>query len=257
MQEQKQIYTYIIYICAIYAGTKKRDVRDQFRNTSLSIALHDGFGQPCTCGNTATPPRLISAIGRRPVTLHIKTADFSKWEAPSDTTHQNCSDTTHQHCSDTTNQNCSDTTHQNCSDTTHQNCSDTTNQLQWHYKSKLQWDYTSKLQWHYTSKLQRHYTSTLQWHYKSTLQWHYTSKLQWHYTSKLLSSVCSTWTPVFGGKQSDTTHITLTFYLFLAKPQSWGAAPRFAVFPPKFTPGRAGPPSAPPAPKTCKAPKTD
>ena len=90
MQEQKQIYTYIIYICAIYAGTKKRDVRDQFRNTSLSIALHDGFGQPCTCGNTATPPRLISAIGRQPVTLHIKTADFSKWEAPSDTTHQNC-----------------------------------------------------------------------------------------------------------------------------------------------------------------------
>ena len=41
---------------------------------------------------------------------------------------------------------------------------------------------------------------------------------------------------------------------FLAKPQSWGAAPRFDVFPPKFTPGRAGPPIAPPAPKTCKAP---
>ena len=37
---------------------------------------------------------------------------------------------------------------------------------------------------------------------------------------------------------------------FLAKPQSWGAAPRFAVFPSKFTPGHAGPPSAPPAPKT-------
>jgi len=98
-----------------------------------------------------TSKLLISANGRRPVTLHIKTADFSKWEAPSDTTHQNCSDTTHQHCSDTTNQNCSDTTHQNCSDTTHQNCSDTTNQLQWHYTSKLQWHYTSKLQWHYKS----------------------------------------------------------------------------------------------------------
>ena len=42
--------------------------------------------------------------------------------------------------------------------------------------------------------------------------------------------------------------------LFLAKPQSWGAAPRFAVFPAKFTPGCAGPPSTPPAPETCKAP---
>ena len=41
---------------------------------------------------------------------------------------------------------------------------------------------------------------------------------------------------------------------FLAKPQSWGAAPRFGGFPPKLTPGRAGPPSAPPAPRTCKAP---
>jgi len=40
----------------------------------------------------------------------------------------------------------------------------------------------------------------------------------------------------------------------LAKPQSWGAAPRFGGFPPKFTPGRAGPPSAPPVPKLCKAP---
>ena len=43
------------------------------------------------------------------------------------------------------------------------------------------------------------------------------------------------------------------FNVFLAKPQSWGAAPRFAVFPAKFTPGRAGPPSAPPVPKLCKA----
>ena len=41
---------------------------------------------------------------------------------------------------------------------------------------------------------------------------------------------------------------------FLAKPQSWGAAPRFVFFPPKFPPGHAGPPSAPPAPKTCKTP---
>jgi len=44
---------------------------------------------------------------------------------------------------------------------------------------------------------------------------------------------------------------------FLAKPQSWGAAPRFVFFPPKFTSVCAGPPSPPPAPKTCKAPKTD
>jgi len=43
---------------------------------------------------------------------------------------------------------------------------------------------------------------------------------------------------------------------FLAKPQSWGAAPRFGVFPPKFPPGRAGPPSAPPAPKTCTVTQT-
>jgi len=43
---------------------------------------------------------------------------------------------------------------------------------------------------------------------------------------------------------------------FLAKPQSWGAAPRFAVFPTKFTPGLAGPPSAPPAPKTCTVTQT-
>ena len=43
---------------------------------------------------------------------------------------------------------------------------------------------------------------------------------------------------------------------FLAKPQSWGAAPRFAVFPKKFTPGHAGPPSAPPAPKTCTVTQT-
>jgi len=43
---------------------------------------------------------------------------------------------------------------------------------------------------------------------------------------------------------------------FLAKPQSWGAAPRFAVFPVKFTPGHAGPPSAPPDPKTCTVTQT-
>jgi hypothetical protein len=43
---------------------------------------------------------------------------------------------------------------------------------------------------------------------------------------------------------------------FLAKPQSWGAAPRFGGFPPKFTPGRAGPPIAPPAPKTCTVTQT-
>ena len=43
---------------------------------------------------------------------------------------------------------------------------------------------------------------------------------------------------------------------FLAKPQSWGAAPRFVFFPPKFTPGRAGPPSALPAPKTCTVTQT-
>ena len=43
---------------------------------------------------------------------------------------------------------------------------------------------------------------------------------------------------------------------FLAKPQSWGAAPKFVFFPPKFTPGRAGPPSAPPAPKTCTVTQT-
>jgi hypothetical protein len=42
----------------------------------------------------------------------------------------------------------------------------------------------------------------------------------------------------------------------LAKPQSRGAAPRFAVFPTKFTSGRAGPPSAPPAPKTCTVTQT-
>ena len=44
--------------------------------------------------------------------------------------------------------------------------------------------------------------------------------------------------------------------LFFAKPQSWGEAPRFAAFPVKFTPGRAGPPSAPPAPKTCTVTQT-
>ena len=40
---------------------------------------------------------------------------------------------------------------------------------------------------------------------------------------------------------------------FLAKPQSWGAAPRFDVFPPKFTPGHAGPPSTaqPTRPPVC------
>ena len=38
--------------------------------------------------------------------------------------------------------------------------------------------------------------------------------------------------------------------------QSWGAAPRFAVFPTKITPGRADPPSAPPAPKTCTVTQT-
>ena len=43
---------------------------------------------------------------------------------------------------------------------------------------------------------------------------------------------------------------------FLAKPQSWGEAPRFAVFPPKFTPVCAGPPSAPPAPETCTVTQT-
>jgi hypothetical protein len=37
------------------------------------------------------------------------------------------------------------------------------------------------------------------------------------------------------------------YFNFLAKPQSWGEAPRFDVFPVKFTPGCAGPPSAPPA----------
>ena len=37
---------------------------------------------------------------------------------------------------------------------------------------------------------------------------------------------------------------------FLAKPRSWGAAPRFAGFPPKFTSVCAGPPSPPPASKT-------
>ena len=47
-----------------------------------------------------------------------------------------------------------------------------------------------------------------------------------------------------------------SFLFFLAKPQSWGAAPRFGGFPPKFTPGRAGPPSAPPAPKTCTVTQT-
>ena len=34
-------------------------------------------------------------------------------------------------------------------------------------------------------------------------------------------------------------------------PQSWGAAPRFVFFPPKFTSVCAGPPSQPPAPKKC------
>ena len=43
---------------------------------------------------------------------------------------------------------------------------------------------------------------------------------------------------------------------FLAKPQSWGAAPRFDLFPPKFTSVCAGPPSAPPAPKTCTVTQT-
>jgi hypothetical protein len=43
---------------------------------------------------------------------------------------------------------------------------------------------------------------------------------------------------------------------FLAKPQSWGEAPRFAVFPPKFTPVGAGLPIAPPAPKTCTVTQT-
>jgi len=42
----------------------------------------------------------------------------------------------------------------------------------------------------------------------------------------------------------------------LAKPQSWGAAPRFAGFPPKFTSECAGPPSTPPAPKICKVTQT-
>ena len=42
----------------------------------------------------------------------------------------------------------------------------------------------------------------------------------------------------------------------MAKPQSWGAAPRFGVFPPKLTPGRAGPPISPPAPKTCTVTQT-
>jgi len=41
-----------------------------------------------------------------------------------------------------------------------------------------------------------------------------------------------------------------------AKPQSWGAAPRFVFFPPKFTPVCAGPPSAHPAPKTCTVTQT-
>ena len=48
--------------------------------------------------------------------------------------------------------------------------------------------------------------------------------------------------------------ITLLQLTFLAKPQSWGAAPRFVFFPPKFTSVCAGPPRPPPAPKTCKAP---
>ena len=43
---------------------------------------------------------------------------------------------------------------------------------------------------------------------------------------------------------------------FLAKPQSWGEAPRFDVFPPKFTTVCAGPPSPPAAPKTCTVTQT-
>ena len=45
----------------------------------------------------------------------------------------------------------------------------------------------------------------------------------------------------------------------LAKPQSWGAAPRFAGFPPnppKFTSECAGPPSTPPAPRICTVTQT-
>jgi hypothetical protein len=54
--------------------------------------------------------------------------------------------------------------------------------------------------------------------------------------------------------QNSKVMVPSNFLRFLAKPQSWGEAPRFAVFPPKFTPGHAGPPSAPPAPESCKAP---
>ena len=42
----------------------------------------------------------------------------------------------------------------------------------------------------------------------------------------------------------------------MAKPQSWGAALRFGGFSPKFPPVCAGPPSPPPAPKTCTVTQT-
>jgi len=56
------------------------------------------------------------------------------------------------------------------------------------------------------------------------------------------------------GTYADGANVNLKS--LLAKPQSWGAAPRFGVFPPKFPPGRAGPPSPPPAPKTCTVTQT-
>jgi len=59
------------------------------------------------------------------------------------------------------------------------------------------------------------------------------------------------WTPPFGSE------ISKSFSLFWRSP-SHGAQPLgLPCFMPEFTPGRAGPPSPPPAPKLCKAPKTD
>jgi len=43
--------------------------------------------------------------------------------------------------------------------------------------------------------------------------------LLWSWCDKeLLSSVCNTWTPVLGVKQSDISHITLAFYLLVNHP---------------------------------------